>query len=536
MSIEIFILLISYFFIIFSIIGFGNFFLNLFKFQNDNFCLGYKGIIGIFFLIIYSYISNYFYPHTLTHNFIVLLTGFILCLVLLKKLKKEEVVKLIIIFSIIFIGLLSHKTHDDFPYYHFPYIYNLTQNSAIFGIGKLNYGFRTPSSIFYLNSLFYLPVIKYFTFTIGAALILGFSNLIFFKIILEKLKTKKNDLIFYFSLSSFIFVNIFFYRLQEHGTDRSAMILIFLLFINIFLFFINYTKKNIQDIITKIAILVSLIISFKAFYILYLIFIIPVIFYIIKKKNFSLIKSILSNIFLYSSFVLILLVLVSYFINTGCFLYPIAITCFESVNWTLPMSSVKELSEWYQIWSKGGATPNFRIENPSEYIKGFNWVQNWLDIYFFNKVSDFLLGLIFLTSVLLVTFNKINNNQKNLEFLKSETYSQIKIIYFFILLLFFEWFYNHPALRYGGYIIIALIFFIPLSNYLARLNYDKKVYYKTYFLIFLTLSIFSLRNIHRISKEINMYSYKPFVKPYYFVDDYHFRIDKQIDKIFKIKN
>ena len=34
-------------------------------------------------------------------------------------------------------------------------------------------------------------------------------------------------------------------------------------------------------------------------------------------------------------------------------------------------------------------------------------------------------------------------------------------IYFIIILLFFEWFLKHPALRYGGYQLIALLFFIP---------------------------------------------------------------------------
>ena len=43
--------------------------------------------------------------------------------------------------------------------------------------------------------------------------------------------------------------------------------------------------------------------------------------------------------------------------------------------------------------------PNFRIDNPEEYIKNFNWISNWIDIYFFNKVSDFILGIIFLISI-----------------------------------------------------------------------------------------------------------------------------------------
>ena len=38
---------------------------------------------------------------------------------------------------------------------------------------------------------------------------------------------------------------------------------------------------------------------------------------------------------------------------------------------------------------KGGATPNFRVDNPEAYIQKFNWLGNWIDVYFFNKVSDF---------------------------------------------------------------------------------------------------------------------------------------------------
>ena len=46
----------------------------------------------------------------------------------------------------------------------------------------------------------------------------------------------------YLALLSLIFINIFFYRISEHGTDRSAQILIFLLFIYINEIFEN--KKN----------------------------------------------------------------------------------------------------------------------------------------------------------------------------------------------------------------------------------------------------------------------------------------------------
>ena len=69
--------------------------------------------------------------------------------------------------------------------------------------------------------------------------------------------------------SGFIFVLIFFYRIAEHGTDRSAQILIFLLFVE--LLFFNYAEKNFNNNVFKIFIFLGIIISLKSFYLLYLI-------------------------------------------------------------------------------------------------------------------------------------------------------------------------------------------------------------------------------------------------------------------------
>ena len=73
------------------------------------------------------------------------------------------------------------KNHDDFFYYHFPYTFSLITQKKIIGIGLIEHGFRTPSSLFYLNSLFYLPLIDYFLLNAGATYIMGFSNLFFFR-------------------------------------------------------------------------------------------------------------------------------------------------------------------------------------------------------------------------------------------------------------------------------------------------------------------------------------------------------------------
>ena len=73
---------------------------------------------------------------------------------------------------------------------------------------------------------------------------------------------------------SFIYVNTAFYRLAEHGTDRSALILIFLLVIT-YLESLNilnnpFNKKNFIEYYEKIIVLLLLIVSLKSFYLIYL--------------------------------------------------------------------------------------------------------------------------------------------------------------------------------------------------------------------------------------------------------------------------
>ena len=60
------------------------------------------------------------------------------------------------------------------------------------------------------------------------------------------------------------------------------------------------------------------------------------------------------------------------------------------------------------------------------------------------------------------------------KFIFDKKIKNILTLYFFIFILFVEWFINHPALRYGGYILIALITFIPISLILEK--NQKKIF------------------------------------------------------------
>ena len=64
-----------------------------------------------------------------------------------------------------------------------------------------------------------------------------FSFFFNFLIIFDLIKGYKNkdfNFLYFFSILSFIFVNVAFYRIAEHGTDRSAQILLILIFISFF--------------------------------------------------------------------------------------------------------------------------------------------------------------------------------------------------------------------------------------------------------------------------------------------------------------
>ena len=118
---------------------------------------------GLLILCIYSYLSSLFISHSELHNFLILLLG-LFCFFYFKFKNNDQNKLLSLLLIVYFLGFLIFKTHDDFPYYHFNYSYYLTQMPTTMGIGNFNLGLRTPSSIFYLNSLFYLQSQNIFSF------------------------------------------------------------------------------------------------------------------------------------------------------------------------------------------------------------------------------------------------------------------------------------------------------------------------------------------------------------------------------------
>ena len=523
---KLFILLLFYFSITFSIIGYGNIFSLV---SNRKYSIGEKGLNGILFLIIISYLTNFFFSHSLSHNLFIISTGLLSFIYYLFQNLRDNLKQLkivFIIFLILFIGLLMHKNHDDFYYYHFSYTLSLIEYKKILGLGLLNHGFRTPSSIFYLNSLFYLPYIKYFMINSGAIFIMGFANIIFLDKINNLLKAKKTSLILFLLILSFIYINTAFYRLAEHGTDRSALILIFLLVIT-YMESIGTLKKvfntgNFINYYEKIIILLLLIISLKSFYLIYLSLFLMWLYQfrssISKKKIISIFSK---NTFTYIFILGLSLSVLHVFLNTGCLVYPASFTCFDNLQWAIPIEQVQQMKSWYSLWSKGGASPTFRIEDPELYLANFNWVFHWIKTYFFTKGTDAIFVIILISMICLFALKNIKN--KN-HVVYNHNYNHLFII---LIILFLEWFINHPALRYGGYTLLALMFFIPLSIFLEKkVLFNNKFKKKVIILIVIALSFFVIKNISRLNKEHVRYQYNILSNPYFYINDNSFYFQK----------
>ena len=138
------------------------------------------------------------------------------------------------------------------------------------------------------------------------------------------------------------------------------------------------------------------------------------------------------------------------FTATGCFLYPIKITCFtESIDWSLSSKTIDYLNLHYKAWSKAGVGAGYGISNHQEYIAGINWVNNWIEKYFFTKVSDYILVVLFICLIFILSLKKNFVKKKKLDF----SVKSVMISYFSILIVLLLWFFNFPTLRYAGYTV-----------------------------------------------------------------------------------
>jgi len=520
MLVNFFFFIFFYFLIFYSIIGFGHLLCRITKLDTSKISNGIIGILGIFFLTFLSYFTNLFLSHNKTHNFIVLILGFLFFIkffFLNKNFNKKYILRSTTIVLLTLSAIFLSKNNEDFPYYHFSYIINLTENKLEFGLSLFNQGFGTSSSVFYLASLFYLPFVDHYLFHITGLIVLSLANIFF----LDKFffcKNINNKFTFFLSIFGFLFYNIVFWRLAEYGTDRAGQILVYIIIIKIFDLYYKWTKQSI----TVILILIIYLLSFKSYFIFYSLLVLFLVerFLINVKKNYIFELTFFLPAIIISFFYLGLYFFKN-FANTGCVVYPLPISCFPNFIWSRDLLTVSNLSTWFELWSKSGATPNYIVSDVNNYLENLNWVKNWFKNYFFYKFTDTFFGILAIAIIILICFRK--NKKKHY----TSVYPHQLFIYFYLLVLSSIWFLKHPDLRYGGYVILALLIFIPLSIFLSFYSSNLIEKKKIIILTAIVFIFFNIKNFNRIYQEFNrsdQYKYTNF--PFY-ADKHLSKLDKK---------
>ena len=483
-----------FYLVLISVLGYGLIFSKIFDINSSKQSIGIVGLLGVFLLTFISYFTNFIFAHDFIHNLLVLFLGFIFIFYSFYKDNsfKKETFKILLITLFYIIGLFLSKNNEDFSYYHLMSVANLTENKIQFGLANYNSGFGTQSSIFYFISLLYFPVIKYYLFNAHSLLILIFSSVIFLDNFFFK-KEEKNNFINILSLFLFTFVNIIFSNLSGYGSDRAGQIVVFIIFI--IFFDILFKKSILVDNVKVFLVLIFYVVTIKSYFFIYILLLLLMYLEIKKYYSYNILLKNFYFLFFLSSYLLL------YFsvnlANTGCIIFPLRITCFSNLFWSVSLDGVSSLNHWFELWSKAGATPNYIVENKIEYVQNFNWVSNWINNYFIGKGTDTLAAIIAIVVIFILIFSFNKNKIKKQKFSKTFFY-----LYCFLILFLFVWFNKHPDLRYGGYAIFVLIFFIPASIYLYKFNnFSKKNNILIFFIVLIIISTFNIRNYVRIVSE-----------------------------------
>ena len=453
-------------------------------------------IFGLIIISFFALFFNFFYSLNPSLNSIFLLFS----LIFIFKYRKLYLSKNYFIFcsfSALIIFLLitnSNIYRPDAGLYHLPYINLLNEEKIIIGASNLHFRFGHISILQYLsaftnNLIFNINGIVFAGALIASSIIINFLNQIYIGI-----KNKNFDFHFLFIFSILIFIFYKMNRFSEYGNDAPAHFLMFLLVSEIIK---NFNTFKVEDIPNYFLLAIFIIMN-KVILIASILF--PFIFFIKKKINFSLskIKILFIIIFLVSWSIKNILV-------SGCFLYPLNITCLDSLKWS-DIEKTKQVSSENEAWAKGW--PDFRkkkINVPqSEYSNNFLWLKTWASNHFLIIIKILIPYIIFLAFILVFL------KDGKIKFKLSNYVKLLSLISFIGILM---WFYKVPVFRYGYSFIVILISIIFASIGSGFFFKKKKILIFKY-LIIIFFIVFSGKNLNRILFENKNYFNYPWPKFY----------------------
>ncbi len=462
-----------------SLAGYGLVYTTRYKFNIlTSFFLGFI-ILGLLITTIHFFFKIHFYI-----NIIILLIGVVFFFIKTKLYDLNIFNKKFFIYILIFFALipifLTHKYHEDFGYYHLPYLITLVEHKLIFGLANTNDAFIHNSLWLNIIGIHFLPEKNFDFVTLSAFLVYVCFIIFCFKKNFEISEKRTSN---YFIIICLFYLILKFTRLSEFGNDIPATIFSIL---SIF-YFLKFIESKNQEQFYKFFFLNF---AFTIFAVLIKFSSIPLIFltmYILL-KNFKILFKQLLRLEYIVVYLLIFIFFIQQFVYTGCFIFPSKFLCFN-VSWF--NDEILFLRESLELINK--SYHNFSdIFSKEEYLKDFNWIPFW----FKRNINEILehLFTMFLPIILFLFFSK----QKEKKFLM---FNEKKIFILFLVIYFSFWFKFSPVFRFAIPLFLSLIFILTI-NFFAYREITKKIFIITFSIALL----FNLsKNTLRLSQKEKIY-------------------------------
>ena len=474
-----------FFFIIFSsvsilsIVGLGQL-INTNK-NNEFINNFFFGLIVLSFLIT---LIHFFVKISLIVTILILISGLLIISknFLTNKIKlNDDYILYLIIFLILIPLYISQKYHEDFGYYHLPYVINVINEKIIFGLANINNAFVHNS--LWLNILPFFYIEDNYNLIMTPTFLIYIMFIIFsVRQIIERQDQKISS--FFLTVATFYLI-LKFTRLSEFGNDIPSMIFSSLAVYYFFRFLEEIDLKKKKDYFFKN-------LSFSLFAILIKFSSIPVVvltIYLFFKNYKFLIKEIFHFNFIII-YILCIMFFAQQFIYTGCFIFPSNLSCFDvswfDQNFLNSKHKLELINKSYFVTARD-------ILTEKEYLNNFNWVSYWFKKNFI-EISEHL-GTMIIPVMLYIFFLKKENNQNPI------SYKKLSFFYFFVLVSFIFWLEFSPVYRFGIIYFISIVFLLGYFFYVKKI-FSRKIFFN---LIFIFLFFNLAKNLERLSNENNIF-------------------------------
>ena len=446
-------------------------------------------VVGTFTLILHFFfkINNFISIFFITSSFIILYY-------FRHKINIKKQILSILCISLTSFFLFGYSDHPiDTNMYHHPYVSYLKSEKIIFAIANIQFRFGHISFLQYVQS----ALTNDYLHEISLASINIILYICFIIFISEKIiNTKKFSYNFLINILFASFLLIKFSRYREYGNDLIPLL------VSIY-FLIQILEVNKNQFFTNNN-LINFSLPFMAFMFAHKIsytFAVLIFLPLFNFKNFKFLSEI--NIkYLVVFFIIIVPWLLKNYITTGCFAYPVEISCVSNTLFTLSGIAEPSKASWLtELWAKAFIDhPNWREIDLDVYMSGLNWLPTWLGSHFI-KILEIISPLFFI--IFIFTFFLFFKNDKFLIKRRSKNKSnKYLIIWSTILIGLTIWFLKAPTFRYGSFYIISFViltYVLVLNFFFNEKNTVHLKFFKVIFLI--SLLFFITKNTLRIYKS-----------------------------------